>query len=100
MELPRISHPSWIFTFHLNNLKLFKNSFTKKAMAKENFFKKPITTGVIGIIAFITGFYFLSNNITGNMILENKITVRFLPLIGLLLIVCSAILIIFSIKKR
>ncbi len=100
MELPRISHSPWIFTFNPNNLKLFKNSFIKKTMAKENFFKKPITTGVIGIIALIAGFYFLNNKITGNIILQDKATFSLLSLIGILLIACSAILIIYSIKKK
>jgi len=55
---------------------------------------------VIGLIALAGGFYFLGNKITGNMILENNITFSLLPLMGLLLIACSAILIIYSIKKR
>ncbi len=100
MELARISHSPWIFTFNLNNIKLFKNSFMKQTMTKENFFKKPITTGVMGITALIAGFYFLNNKITGNIILENKATFSLLSLIGILLIACSAILIVYSIKKK
>ena len=69
-------------------------------MAKENIFKKPFIIGVIGIIGLLGGFYFLGNRITGNIILENKVTFSLLPLIGLLLIACSAILIIYSIKKK
>ena len=100
MELPRISHPPWIFTFNPNNLKLFKNSFMKKTMAKKNFFKKSLVTITIGVIALFGGFYFLNNRITGNIILEDKATFSLLSLIGLLLIACSAILIIYSVKKR
>ncbi|MCK4647793.1 hypothetical protein KAT24_02600 [Candidatus Pacearchaeota archaeon] len=69
-------------------------------MAEKNFFKKPFSTITIGIIALFTGFYFLSNRITGNTILESKVTFNLLPLIGLLLIACSTILIIYSIRKR
>ena len=100
MELSRFPHYPWIFTFNFNNLKLFKNSFMKKTMSNKNFFKQPLTVATIGIISLIGGFYFLSNKITGNVILKNDVTFSLLPLIGLLLIACSAILIIYSIKKR
>jgi len=69
-------------------------------MTKENLFKKPLVIGIIGIIALLGGFYFLSNNITGNVILENRTTFSSLSLIGSLLIACSAVLIIYSIKKK
>lgn len=100
MELSRFSHHPWIFTFDINNLKLFKNSFIKKIMAEKNFFKKPRTIMTTGIIALLGGFYFLSKRITGNIVLKDKVTFSLLPLIGLLLVACSAILIIYSIKKR
>jgi hypothetical protein len=69
-------------------------------MEKKDFLKKPLTAGMIGAISLLGGFYFLGNRITGNIILEDNVTFSLLPLIGLLLIACSAILIIYSIKKR
>ena len=100
MELPSFSHTHRIFTFSLDNLKLFKKRFIKKTMAKENFLKKPITAGIIGVVALLAGFYFLNNKITGNIVLSGKTNFSFISLIGLLLIACSAILILYFVKKR
>lgn len=69
-------------------------------MIKENFLKKPLIVGMIGISALFGGFYFLGNKITGNVIIEKEASFSLLPFISLLLIACSAVLIIYSIKKR
>ena len=100
MEFPRISHTLRIPTFNFNNIKLFKIPSIKKDMTNENFFKKPLVIGAIGIISLFSGFYFLGNKITGNIIIEKEASFSLLPFIGLLLIACSAVLIIYSIKKR
>ena len=69
-------------------------------MKKEKFLKKTLTTKLIGTLTFLGGFYFLSKNITGNTILNEGKIFNLLSLIGLLLIVCSAILITYSIRKK
>lgn len=100
MDFPRSPYPHRIFTFNPDNLKLFKKQFIKKPMEKENFFKKPLPAGIIGIIALIGGFYFLGNSMTGRVITEHNLNFSLLSIIGLLLIICSFILIIYSVKKR
>ena len=62
---------------------------------------KPITGG-FAVIAFIGGVIFLSYSysLTGNVVLNNKYSFNLLSLIGLLLVVCSGILSLYSIKKK
>jgi len=69
-------------------------------MTKENLFKKSRRTITMGIFALVGGFYFLNKQLTGSVISEKSATFSLLPLIGLLLIACSAVLIIYSIKKK
>ena len=69
-------------------------------MTKKNFLKQSKTTLAIGGLALISGFYFLNKQMTGSVISETQTKLTPLPLIGLLLIACSAVLIIYSIKKK
>ena len=58
--------------------------------------------GLFAVIAFIGGFFFLNQGITGNaVLLEEKISL-FNPVsfIGLILIFCSAILVIYAVRRK
>jgi len=67
---------------------------------KENFWEsKPVTT-FFALIALISGFLFLNSGITGSVILNNKSSFDLFSLIGILLIICSVILGLYTIKKR
>lgn len=72
---------------------------TKKNM-KNNFFDKKGVTWTFAVIALFLGFWFLDSSFTGNAIVNKQVPINLLSLIGLLLIVCSAILISYSVKKR
>lgn len=65
-----------------------------------NFFKKKTTTITFAIISLISGFIFLDKGITGNAIINDKYNFNLLSLIGMLLIFCSLILALYSVKKR
>jgi hypothetical protein len=67
---------------------------------KENFFTKKGITWIFATIALVSGFLFLDSNSTGNVILNKQSPVSLISIIGLLLLVCSIILIIYSVKKK
>lgn len=74
-------------------------------MKKQSFFQKRSVTAIIGIIALLGGFYFLNSSIltgtvTGNTITSNVYSFNFVSIIGILLILCSAILIVYAIVKQ
>ena len=68
----------------------------------EELLKSTPITGGFAVIAFIGGVIFLSYSysITGNVILNDKYAFNFLSLIGLLLVLCSGVLGLYSIKKK
>ncbi len=68
--------------------------------AKQKFFKKPAITAAFGVVALFGGFYFLGTKITGNVVRETSSGFSALSFIGLLLIACSAVLVVYSIKKK
>ena len=68
-------------------------------MEKVKWFKTKSVAAVFAAVAFITGFLFLDKGITGNVILDNSYPIDFISLIGLLLILCSAILAVYILKK-
>ncbi|MBA7594181.1 hypothetical protein ES703_01120 [subsurface metagenome] len=68
-------------------------------MGKVKWFKAKSVAAVFAAVAFITGFLFLDKGITGNVILDNSYPIDFISLIGLLLILCSAILAVYILKK-
>jgi hypothetical protein len=68
-------------------------------MRKVKWFKTKKIAAVFAAVAFVIGFLFLDKGVTGNVILDNKYPVDFISLIGLLLILCSAILAVYLIKK-
>ena len=70
-------------------------------MKKEtNFLTNKKTTAFFAIISLIGGFSFLNKNITGKVILEDVFSFDLISLIGLLLIFCSIILGVYSLKKK
>ncbi len=80
--------------------KTFKDCLLKYDMGKLNWFKPKRVAAVFAAVSFVIGFLFLDKGITGNVILDNKYPVDFISLIGLLLILCSAILAVYLIKKQ
>jgi len=70
-------------------------------MKKEtNFLTRKKTTVFFALVALAGGIFFLNKNITGKIILEETLSFNLIPLIGLLLILCSIILGVYSLKKR
>lgn len=67
---------------------------------KENFFRKKEVTLGFAVIALIGGVFFLRKNITGNIISADSIQMTIISFIGILLILCSIVLGIYSVKKR
>lgn len=69
-------------------------------MGKVKWFKTKRIAAVFAAVAFVIGFLFLDKGITGNIILDNKYPVDFISLIGLLLVLCSALLAVYLIRKK
>jgi hypothetical protein len=76
------------------------------AEKQRDFFEKRSVIATFGILALLGGIYFASSlffggNVTGNIILpEQSGLVSIVPTIGLLLLICSAILIVYAIVKK
>lgn len=69
-------------------------------MAEENFFKRKEVTTLFSIFALVSGFVFLNKaGVTGNVILEGQVNNNLISLIGLTLVLCSAVLAIYSARK-
>ena len=68
-------------------------------MGKLKWFKTKKIAAVFATVAFVIGFLFLDKGVTGNVILENSRPVNFISLIGLLFVLCSAILAVYVLKK-
>ena len=69
-------------------------------MKKENMLKTKKAATIFAITALIGGFLFLSPSITGGSILERSNSFSTLSLIGLLLVGCSIVLAVYSLKKK
>ena len=69
-------------------------------MKKDQWFKTKKITGLLSLTSLVAGFIFLKKKITGNMILNYYNSITAFSIIGLLLILCSIILAIYSIKKE
>ncbi len=67
---------------------------------KESWFKTKKVTASFAIIALVGGFLFLKDSVTGNIILSDKYSFNIFSLIGLLLILCSVILVIYTLRKK
>jgi multisubunit Na+/H+ antiporter MnhB subunit len=78
-------------------------------MKKQSFFQKRSVVATIGIVALLAGFYFLNffgavniftGTVTGNFVMDRLYPFSAISIIGILLILCSAILIVYAIVKR
>lgn len=73
-----------------------------------SFFQKKSIVATFGIISLLAGFFFLNygtyniftGKVTGNFVSSNYLPINFVSTIGMLLILCSAILIIYAIVKK
>ncbi len=81
------------------NKKAFKLQFTGNNMGKTGWLKTKKVTSSFAIVALIAGFLFLDRGTTGNVILNNNYPFDFVSLIGLLLIFCSAVLAVYTIRR-
>ena len=80
-----------------------------KKKKKENFFQKRSVIATFGIVALLGGFIFINmggpvslftGQVTGNAVLTGFYPFSLISIIGMLLILCSTILIIYAIVKR
>jgi len=69
-------------------------------MKKESFFKTKKVTFFFSIFALVAGLFFIQYNLTGNAILNKENSFSLLSIIGISLLICSAILALYSVKKR
>lgn len=67
---------------------------------KKNFFKKKAVAGIFGILSFAAGFIFLDSSITGGVVMNKEVSFNPLSLVSLFLLLCSAVLIVYSLKKE
>jgi len=67
---------------------------------KTNFLTRKKTTAFFAILSLIGGLAFLNKNITGKIILSQTSSFDLLSVIGALLIMCSVVLGVYSIKKK
>ncbi|MFH1326585.1 MAG: hypothetical protein ABIH59_00470 [archaeon] len=78
----------------------------KKKKEKQSFFQKKSVVATFGIVALLGGFFFLNSTIiapgvTGNIIINKHYQgFSYLSIIGFLLILCSAILVVYAIVKK
>lgn len=68
-------------------------------MGKIKWLKGKRVAAVLATVTFVTGFLFLDKGVTGNVILENTYPVDVISIIGLLFVLCSAILAAYILKK-
>jgi len=61
--------------------------------------KRKKIAGVFAFFTFIIGFLFLDINSTGNAILNGAPSFNIASMVGLLLIVCSAVLTFYTVRK-
>lgn len=62
--------------------------------------KTKQATAIFAAGSLISGFFFLNKNITGNIILNENYSLNILPIIGLVLVLCSVVLGAYSIMKK
>lgn len=71
-------------------------------MAEKEWFNAKRFTGVLAIVSFVSGFIFLNQDVTGNTIISDVTRPSLSPvsIVGLIFILCSAILTFYSIRKQ
>lgn len=76
------------------------------AEKQKDFFEKKSVIATFGVLALLGGFYFAwpiigGQSVTGNIVFPNESGfASIVPTIGLLLLICSAILIVYAIVKK
>ena len=81
--------------------KIFKLIRIMNRMGKFfDWLKTKQATAIFAVGSLISGFFFLNQNITGNVILNESYSLNILPIIGLFLILCSVILGAYSVMKH
>lgn len=81
--------------------KIFKFRHIENRMGKFfDWLKTKKATAIFAAGSLISGFFFLNQNITGNVILNENYSLNIIPIIGLLLILCSVILGAYSVMKK
>ena len=72
------------------------------AKNKENsWFREKKVTAIFAAVAFFAGFLFVDRgSISGNVIVDNDSALSIVSIVGLLLVLCSAILTAYTIRKR
>ncbi|MFH1311451.1 MAG: hypothetical protein ABIH65_03540, partial [Nanoarchaeota archaeon] len=78
--------------------KTFKHIFPVYNMEKSWFNPKKIV-GFFAVVLLVTGFFLLDKGISGNVILDGGYTLNPLSLIGLIIVLCAAVLTVYVIKK-
>ncbi|MEK6827045.1 MAG: hypothetical protein AABX99_01005 [Nanoarchaeota archaeon] len=66
---------------------------------KKNF-KRKAAAGIFSVVSLIAGFWFLDSSVTGGVIMDKEFSINPLSFVSLFLFVCSAILIVYSLKKE
>ena len=75
-------------------------------MTKENFFHKKSVVATFAILAIFGGIFFMQqgtqNTTTGNIVLSDyqEFPYNFISLIGMTLILCAVVLVVYVIKKK
>lgn len=74
-------------------------------MTKENFFHKKSVVATFAILAVVGGIFFMqqgSQSTTGNIVLSDyqEFPYNFISIIGMALILCAIVLVVYVIKKR
>lgn len=103
MELPGClgADRTWICIFpDIKSNKKYKGKNTINIM-KNSWFKGKKVTATLAVVVFFAGFLFVDRgSISGNVIVNNTPSFNTISLIGLLLVLCSAILAAYTIRKR
>jgi hypothetical protein len=63
-------------------------------------FKKKPVLALFALIALISGVYFLDKPMTGNVVLSNHYEMHAVSIIGILLILCSIILVAYYFHRH
>jgi len=66
----------------------------------KSFLNLKKTAGVLAAVSLTSGFFFLDQGTTGNVVLNGDVPmVDLISIIGLALVFCSAVLAVYAIKK-
>lgn len=68
---------------------------------ENSWFKEKKVAATFAVVAFFAGFLFVDRgSISGNVIVDNTPTFNIISMVGLLLVLCSAILVFYTVRKR